>query len=203
MNVEVIGFVSGLLVILSAIPYGIRTYQTKVKPNLTSWILWTLIGFTLLLTYESSGAGANIWPAISGFTNPLLITLLILWRHGGWTKPNQIEIACIVFGLLSLGLWLMVRENKQMAQYALYLAIIADLFAAIPTIIFVWTKPNADRPFAWVLFAIGYGLAIFAITEHTLANYILPAYMFLCSFIVSTPLVLYRWQQKSPLSEWV
>lgn len=203
MSREIIGLVSGLLVVVSVVPYGIRTYQGKVQPNLTSWSLWTLIGFVLLLTYKSSGAEANVWPAVFGFTNPLLITILVLWRRGEWTKPNRVEIACLVFSLLSFGLWLRVRENKEMAQYALYLAIVADLFAAIPTIVFVWTQPNGDRPFAWAFFAVGYGLAIFAITEQTFVNYILPLYMFFGALSIAFPLALYRWRQKALLSEWM
>lgn len=198
-----IGLISGLLVVASVIPYSIRTYQGKVQPNLTSWSLWTLIGLALLLTYKSSGAKANIWPAVFGFTNPLIITIIILRRYGVWKKPNRVEIACLVFGLLSLGLWLGVRENKEMAQYALYLAIIADSFAAIPTIVFVWKQPDGDRPFAWVLFAVGYLLAIFAITEHTFVNYILPFYMFFGAIIIALPLTLYRWRHKASLSEWM
>lgn len=203
MSVEIIGLISGLLVIISVIPYGIRTFQGKIQPNLTSWSLWTLIGFALLLTYKSSGAEANVWPAVFGFTNPLLVTVLILQRRGEWTKPNRIEVACLIFGLLSLGLWLGVRESKELAQYALYLAIIADACAAIPTIVFVWTQPNGDRPFAWSFFAVGYVLVIFAITEHTFANYVLPLYMFFGALSVALPLIIYRWRQKSPLSEWI
>ena len=203
MSAETIGLASGLLVIASAIPYGIRTYQGKVQPNLTSWSLWTFISLALLLTYQSSGAEANVWPAVSGFIHPLLITILILRQQGGWTKPNRVEIACLVFDLSSLILWLGVRESRELSQYALYLAIIADACAAIPTLVFVWTQPNGDRPFAWCLFAVGYGLAIFAITEHTLANYVLPFYMFFAALSISLPLILYRLKHRISLVEWV
>lgn len=203
MSTETIGLISGLLVIVSAVPYSIRTYQGKIQPNLTSWSLWTLIGFSLLLTYKSSGAEANIWPAVFGFTNPLIITVLILQRRGEWTKPNRAEIACFVLGILSLGLWLRISESTELSRYALYLAIVADACAAIPTIAFVWTQPDGDRPFAWSFFAVGYGLVIFAITEHTFANYILPLYMFFGALSIALPLIIYRWRQKSPLSEWI
>ncbi len=203
MSAETIGLTAGVLAMRSVIPYSIRTYQGKIQPNLTSWSLWTLIALVLLLTYKSSGAEANVWPAVFGFTNPLLITTLVLRRRGEWTKPNRVEVACLVFSLLSLGLWLGVRERKELVQYALYLAIIADACAAIPTIVFVWTQPNGDRPFAWALFAVGYGLAIFAITEHTFANYVLPLFMFFGSLSIAFPLARYRWRQKAPLSEWV
>ncbi len=191
------------MVVASVIPYSIRTYHGKIQPNLTSWSLWTLIGLVILLTYKSSGAEANVWPAVFGFTNPLLVTIIVLRRHSGWTKPNRVEVACLMFGLLSLGMWLGVRENKEMSQYALYLAIVADFFAAIPTIVFVWTQPNGDRSFAWAFYGVGYGLAVIAITEHTFANYVLPLYIFFVALSITFPLALYRWRHKIPLSEWV
>lgn len=203
MNAETIGLSSGLLVIVSIIPYAIRTYEGKIHPNLTSWSLWVLIGLALLLTYKSSGAGSNVWPAVFGFTNPLLITLLVVKKHGRWTKMNRVEIVCLILGLISLGMWAVVHDRQELAHYALYLAIVADICAAIPTLVFVWTQPDGDRPFAWGFFAIGYGLAIFAITEHTFANYVLPLYMFFVSLIVALPLALYRWKKKLPLWEWI
>jgi len=203
LNAQTIGLISGLLVVVSVIPYSIRTYQGKVQPNLTSWSLWALTGFVLLLTYKSSGAGANFWPALFGFINPFFIAILILRKSREWKKPNRVEIFCILFCLLSLGLWMVVHESKELSQYALYLAIISDACSAIPTIIFVWKQPNGDRPFAWSFFAIGYGLAIFAITNHTLANYILPFYMFFGSMAIALPLVLYRWRNKTPLKDWI
>ena len=81
---------SGVLVVISVIPYALRTYQGKTKPNITSWTLWTLIGAALL----------------------------------------------------------------------------------------------------------------FAITDHTFPNYILPLYMFLGTFIISVPLVRDQLRHKIPLREW-
>lgn len=202
MNAEFVGLLSGLIVIASAIPYGLRTYQGKVQPNLTSWSLWTLIGLAILLTYKSSGAEANIWPAVFGFISPLIITVLVMKKRGGWKKPDKFEMACLVFGLISLGLWLAVHESKELSQWALILAIVADMFAAIPTVIFVWKHPGDDRPFAWSCYAVGYGLGMFAITEHSFANYILPAYMFLAGLTIAAPLALHRIRTKTPLSEW-
>jgi len=189
-------------VLLSVIPYAIRTYEGKIRPVPTSWSLWSLIGLAILLTYRSSGAGANIWPAVFGFSNPTLITILSVWRGEKWKSPNLAEKLCLLFGVLSLGLWLVLRQKQELAQYALYVAIVADLCAAIPTIRFVWTEPDHDRPISWLVFGTGYFLAIFAAPENTLANCGLPLYMTAISFNVALPLVLYRFRQSVPLKEW-
>ncbi len=83
------------------------------------------------------------------------------------------------------------------------MAIIADICAAIPTIVFVWTKPDRDRPLAWIIFAIGYFLAVFALPADTLANWILPIYMTLVALVVAFPLTLHRLRLQVPLKHWV
>lgn len=203
MNAETVGRLSAVWLILSIIPYAIRVYQGKITPNLTSWALWALIGLVLLLTYRSSGAESNVWPAIFGFINPCLITILILRRSRKLVCPTLVETICLLCGLCALILWYFVQEQQKLARYALYLAIIADLFAAIPTVVFVWESPHEERPVPWVLFIIGYGMAMFAISEHTVANYALPVYMVIAASNIALPLVLYRLKQKSPLKEWV
>lgn len=203
MNPEFFGHLSGGLVVLCVVPYAIRVYQNKIHPNLTSWILWVVIGLALLLTYESSGAGANIWPAFFGFTNPLLIVILATKRQGRLKKPTCSEIVCAIFCLISLLLWCQVRQDKGLAKYALYLAIVADACAAIPTVKFIWSQPHMDRPFAWGFFGFAYGLSVFAITDYTFANLALPAYMFLGSMIITLPMIRYRWKEKIPFGEWI
>lgn len=202
MSAQSIGALSGGVVFLSIIPYAIRTYERKIQPVSTSWSLWSLIGLAVLLTYRSSGAEANVWPAVFGFVNPTLITILSVWRHGEWKKPTVLERFCFLFGVASLTMWIFMQRKPDLAQYALYVAIAADICAAIPTITFVWRQPDRDRPFAWVVFAIGYFIAIFAIEQNTVANWILPLYMTLVSLVVAFPLALYRLRRRMPLRHW-
>jgi hypothetical protein len=202
LSAESIGAWSGGLVFLSIIPYAIRTYERKIQPVPTTWSLWSLIGLAVLLTYRSSGAEANAWPAVFGFVNPILITILSVWRQAEWRKPTLSERFCFLFGLASLAMWIFIRRNANLAQYALYVAIAADICAAIPTILFVWRQPDRDRPFSWMVFAMGYFLAILAIPQDTVANWILPLYMTVVSLVVAFPLALYRVRQRMPLKEW-
>jgi hypothetical protein len=189
---------------MNIIPYAIRVYQGKIHPVPVSWSLWSLIGLALFLAYRSSGAKANVWPAVFGFTNPTLVTILSLRYGEKWEKPKELyEWLCLIFGVMSLIMWWFVRQKQELAQYALYLAIIADLCAAVPTLIFFQRNPDKDRPFAWFFYAVGYFVAIFAITERTLANYILPLYMTAGSLSATILLVIPRIQRKVPLKEWI
>ena len=197
---ETFGLISGLIVALSAIPYGIRVYQRKIRPNMVGWSIWAFIGLALLLTYESSGAKANVWPAVFGFLSPSAIAILAIWR-GERERPKWYEIMCAFFGLFSIGLWYFLRADKELAQYALYTAIVADIWAFIPTIIWVLRHPEHDRPLMWGMFGFGYGISIFAITDHTIANYSLPVYMFFSAMLVATILAKHRIRRGIPVRE--
>lgn len=199
---EVIGPISALIVFLSAIPYGWRVFQRKIQPNVVGWSIWSFIGLTLLITYDSSGAKDNIWPAVFGFTNPCLITILAVWR-GERKWPEWFEIVCLVFGVSSLTMWWFMRNEPSLAQYALYMAMIADTWALVPTVVMLWRRPELDRPMMWWLFGFGYGLGIFAITDHTIANYSLPVYMFATGSLVACILAAYRIKNRIPLREWI
>lgn len=203
MDKETIGLLSGLLVVVSAVPYGYRVYQGKIRPNITSWVLWSIIGLSLLLTYRSSGAKANVWPAVFGFTNPTIIAILAIWKKGDKESLGLTEKLCAAFCIVSLICWWYLRTNQNMVQFALYLAIISDGCAAIPTIFLVWRKPEIDRPFAWGMFAIAYGMAIFAISDHTIANYALPLWMFFGASSVTLPLAGHRIKNRMPACEWI
>jgi len=199
---EAAGVLSGAVVFLSVVPYAIRTYQGKIEPVPTTWFLWTLIGLAVLLTYRSSGAQANVWPAVFGFINPTIIMALSAWRRGRWRAPTIPERFCLFIGVASLAMWTLVRRDANLAQYALYVALVADICAAIPTILFVWKQPDRDRPLAWVMFAVGYFVAMFAIPQNTFANWVVPVYMTLVALVVAFPLALHRLRRRMPLKQW-
>ena len=89
-----------------------------------------------------------------------LITILSILRRQKWREPNHAEKLCFLFGLASPVMWLLLRQSPTLAPYALYVALVADFCAALPTVHFVWTNPAEDRPIPWVLFGCGYFLAI-------------------------------------------
>jgi hypothetical protein len=202
---KIIGFISAIIVFASVIPYAIRVWQRKITPNLISWTIWTLLGVAILISYRSSGAKESVYPAIIGCINPLIIMVLILTRNLKKSKKKLSfwDFMCGIFGVISIVLWYTTNNDPHKVQYALYIAIIADFWALVPTIKDAIKTPSEDRPFMWLLYSVGYSVSIFAITEHTVANYILPVYMFCGPIIVFILLARYRIKNKIPFKEWV
>lgn len=206
MSKELIGILSGFIVFLSAIPYGIRAWQGKTEHNIVSWSLWSFVSLVILLTWKSSGAKSNIMPAVASLISTSLIFLIILLKERYNKEIHKSDKVCFSLGLIALVGWSFVKcelhDDPFYAQWALYLGISADLIAAIPNIIWVWGSPDKERPFAWTMYAFGYGLSFFAVSEMTFANCLPPIYMFLGAGAIAFPLIRFRVKNKIPLREW-
>ena len=203
MNPETIKLISAVVCIIGGIPYIIQTYRRNIDPQITSWALWSLIALAILVTYDSASDGASYWVAVVSFINPSIITVMLVMQGGMKRKLNRLDYACIAFGIAAIACWFWMRDNRHLAQYALYLALLVDLCAAVPTIRFVWTDPKEDRPGAWLIFALGMGISLFAVTDYTPANMTYAVYMVLGSTSTALPLVLYRVRHRIPLKEWI
>ena len=221
--IEFIGGLSGFIVLVSGIQYMIRAWQKKVTPKFVSWGLWTLISFSVWLNYKSSGAQSNSWPALIAFVNTLLIFLIIIWKRKYEKGITNLDFFCLISGLISFSIWFLltqwenlfqgewsnlaawfsVQNQESLANWGLYVGILADAFAAIPMINFTWKSPKDERPGAWLLYSFGYGLGFFAVPFHSFSNDVLPIYMFLGAFTIALPLIKYRIQNKISFKEWI
>lgn len=198
--------ISATLLVFSPFPYICSICEGKTEARLSSWLLWTFIGLTLWLTYSGS-AGLQSWVTFFAFTNPLCVTLVI-WaktrtRFSGFT---YLEICCGVINciamLIYVALHVLYGQDPSYTQIALYICLLADACAAIPTVQHVWKHPEDERPLMWLIFGASFVCLMLSIEVHTFANYALPLYMISCAAIVATPLVRYRITSKAPFSEW-
>jgi uncharacterized protein with PQ loop repeat len=206
---EQIGILSGLLVVVGFIPYFIRVWQGKITHNnLTSWFLWSAIGFALLATYDATGAKSNIWPVWGVFLDPTIIALtLIVKRKGKIGRLKAFDWICALFCAASLAGLCYCRMNTQgsreLAAYALYLAILADACAAVPIIIEAWKHPLHDRPFAWIMLVAGYFIDLFALPDSSFESYVLPVSTCIIYSMLALPLIMRRITLRYPFKEWI
>jgi len=221
VNHGLMGLLAGLLVVASAVPYCRSIIRDEEHANMVTWSLWALIGAAVLVTYWSAGARESMWTAVFGFTNPLLVVWLTLRQYrrngkrafaagaplsdklrGVWKQLDRTDRTCLFIGLASLALWVWVRDDRSMAQYALYLALVADACAAIPTVRAHFAAPSEHVPLPWGMFAVASFLNIFAVSEVTFSNYVMPVYMCIGASFLTLPLIWYRVRHRIPLRQW-
>ena len=136
---------------------------------------------------------------MAGCTAILIITLL----RSNEKSFTRFDIICLILGVLSISLWFFTKQSREMVQFALYIGILADFIGILPSMKFLTKHPEKDRPAMWVIFSLGYFFSMFAITENTFANWVLPSFMVVAPALVWIPLVKYRLKNKIPVREWI
>ncbi|USN88837.1 MAG: hypothetical protein H6780_00215 [Candidatus Nomurabacteria bacterium] len=195
--------VSALVLAVWGIRYAVLAWKREVYPNPVSFFVWAVVGVALFLTAEASEAKEVYYAALVSAVAPVIIFVIVLLRETNrvYTLTRR-EKACLVFAIVGYVLWFALKDQPELAQWSLYWMIGVDVLALWPTLEQAFKKPMSDKPGAWLVFGLGYGVTGFAISDHTVVNWALPGYMFIGSWSVAAPLVWRRINEKIPLNEW-
>lgn len=172
-----IGAGAGLIGLLAFIPYSISTVRGITKPNCATWLIWTLVGGLLAVSFASEGDIHAIWVPICYFIGPLLITILSLrYGHTSW---NKLDTICVIAAIISLIPWFLAKN----AILTLLINVLIDSTGAIPTLVKTYHEPETEDFTAWLFFLIANTFNLFAITKWNLAD-IYPVYLFILSAVM-------------------
>ena len=176
---------SALISILCVIPYCLDIARHKTKPNLVSWITWTLLTGIVMAAQVSEGEyrAAVFSAGLTAATG--LIVVLGLWH--GYVKYTQFDVICQMLAVFGIILWQVFDDPL----IALYTSIVVDFIGLLPTIRHAWQKPGEET---WQTFAIGALAPIFgffALDSYTQINTDYLVYVFFADIIL-TGIILRR-----------
>jgi hypothetical protein len=170
------GAIAGTTTLLGFVPYWLSILRGKTRPNRATWVIWSIVGVILSTSYWAAGARDTIWVPLSYVIGPIVTSLLgIRWGEGGWTRFDR---RCLVGTAVSLLLWFILKSPL----VALGLNLLIDFLGALPTIEKTTRDPEGEDRLAWVLFAIGNGFNLLAISEWSWAIAAYPIYLFCICF---------------------
>ncbi len=175
---EVALVLSALISVLCVIPYCLDIIKHKTKPNLVSWITWTLLTGIVLATQIAEGEyRAAVFSA--GLTMATgMVVVLGLWH--GYVKYTEFDVLCQMIAVLGIILWQVFDDPL----IALYTSIAVDFIGLLPTLRHSWQKPFEET---WQTFAIGALAPIFgffALDNLTQLNTAYLYYVFLADIAV-------------------
>ena len=181
---------AGVIELCAFIPYVISIVRGKTRPHRGSWFIWSLVGFVLFVSYYNAGAEETIWVPLIMFLGPLVV-LLLSYRYGvgGWEDP--LDRYCLVGALLGV-ICLIVFSTPLIA---LSVAVLTDIFAAIPTVKKSIYDPASENALAWSLAFIANALNIAAIKEWSIEIAGYPVYASLVFTAICVPLWKFHVQQ--------
>jgi hypothetical protein len=187
---EIFGQAAAIVHFIAFAPYILSIIRRKTRPHRGSWFVWTLLGFLLLVSYSAVGADETIWMPITLFLGPLVILLLSLrYGVGGWDDAH--DKYCMVGACIGLTSLLIFNTPF----IALYVGILTDLFAAIPTVRKSIIDPESEDALAWSLALIASILNLFAIDDWSFHLSSYPVYAAIVFALITLPLVHHRWSK--------
>jgi len=184
---------SGVLTLVSAIPYLRDIIQRKTKPRIVTWFNWSLL--TGIAT--AAAIADHQWPSavITGAATIATSLIVIFGLHYGDTKIESFDVACQLTAILGLVLWLITNDPL----IAIAITVFVDFIAGLPTFRHAWQKPQEETASAFLIAVVGSLFAIAALNEPNLSGVLYPIYITLANavlviFICFSP---HRHKQKS------
>lgn len=182
---KILGYSSGILMILSVIPYARSIFKLKTKPQRMTWLIWSILTF---IAFFSQLAEGGTWSLLltAGDTIAILIVFVLSLKFGigGW---RRIDIFSLVGASVSLFLWYLTKEPA----VALFLIILTDLFGAHLTIVKSWKNPETENWVGWAMCGLGGFLGALAVGEWNFVLISFPFYIFLINSFIAL-IILFR-----------
>ena len=177
----IIGF---FINILGQVGYIIQTLKGRNKPNRVTWFFFALIPFIALSAQIEEGVGIQaLQTFVVGF-GPAMIFLASFLNPKAIWKITKFDIGCGMIAALAIILWLATGKGA----LAVIFSIVADTFAAIPTIVKSWKAPETETSWIFLFAATNATLTLLTIKTYTFMNtafavYILATCLLLFSLI--------------------
>lgn len=174
-------YFSILFGVIGTFSYIKDTLYGKTRPNLVSWIFWTIAPFVgVYIAYQS---GVSIPLLVSTFTAgfcPLLVVIFSFFNKNSYWKITKFDIFCGVLSFIAIIIWVITKNGV----LSLLFAILADLFASIPTIIKSWqySETESASPFSFGI--LNQIITFLIMTNFSFMNYAFPVYFVLVNITI-------------------
>jgi len=176
---QILGYASGVLMMLSVIPYAKSIFKLETKPQRMTWLIWSILTF---IAFFSQLAKGGTWSLLltAGDTLAILIIffLSIKFGVGGFKK---IDILSLFGAGISLILWYVTKEPA----IALFLIILTDFIGANLTITKAWKDPKSEHWVGWAICGVGGFLGTLAVGKFDFILLSFPLYICLINSTIA------------------
>jgi len=184
---EIAGAVAGILSLAGYIPYLLGVIRGTTRPNLASWIIWTLVGGLLAVSFIAKGDFHAIWLPLGYFFGPLVTAIFAL--RCGYMAWSRMDSICMSIAAVSVLPWILSQymslpqlwsgfAGLDAAGLTLVLNLLIDAAGAVPTVIKSWQEPETEDFTAWTVFFIANMLELSAVQTWNISA-VYPVYLVL------------------------
>lgn len=164
----------GMAVLAGVIQYAVYIKDVlggKTRPHAFSWFVWGLPCGVIFVAQFLSGGGAGTWAtAMTAVLCTMIFVLSLFYGEKNITKLDWISLFVALFSIL---LWIIVKDPLG----SVILITIIDVVGFAPTIRKSIQKPNEETLNTYVFGGLKWILALFAMSNFSLAIWLYPVAM--------------------------
>jgi len=150
--------------IASAAPYIRDIIKGSTKPNLVSWITWSLL--TGIATAAAIAAHENVAAIFTGTATLSTSLIVVLGIRHGYVKYTQFDVTCQIGAIVGIILWQLFNSPA----IGVVGAVVIDFVGALPTFRHAWLKPGEETWLTFAMGGIGGFFAILALRSYDWVN---------------------------------
>ena len=169
---------SVLITVTSAIPYILDILKGTTRPNIASWITWTLL--TLVATVAEIVAGEYVTAMFTSAAALETLLVVILGLKYGYAKYSRFDAICQIGALSGFVFWFLFNSPAA----AVIAVVTIDLVGALPTVRHSWLKPEEETWLTFAMAGIGGLLAIFALKTYNWTSLTYAVYIVLINAVI-------------------
>ncbi len=179
-NLQYLVFVGAAVSLVSTFFYIKLILEDKAQPSIVSWFMWFLATFvgSVISIYE--GGRLSSLPIVVATIVPLLVFIATFYKRNYKFTASNFDYACGILSFLALVIWLITRESN----FALWLAIIGDFLAAIPTIKNAWLNPEKESPVPYFGYVFNQSTTFAAVKIWAFPVYGFSLYLIILNFVI-------------------
>lgn len=177
---ENFALLAAVFILFGDAKYLISAIQGKIKPNKITWFLWSLAPFIAFAAEIQQNVGiSSITTAAFGTVPALIFVASVVNKKAHW-KIQRFDLFCGFLSLMGLVLW----YTTKIGNIAIIFSILADGFAAIPTVIKSFHHPETESYSAYLGSATGGIITLLTIKTWDFAHFGFPLYIFLICILL-------------------
>ncbi len=158
----------------------------QTKPNLVSWLIWTLAPLIAAFFQIKAGAGLVSIPTFLAGLGPLSVVIFYLFRKDAYWKLSTFDFICGGFAIFALVLYIFTKN----LGISMFFAVLSDGLGAVPTIVKSWSFPDTENNGPYFSGLFGNTLALIVIQNWVFTIYAFSVYNILINAIIL--LAIYR-----------
>ncbi len=174
-----LGRLSIIISVVGVIPYLWAIFFGGVRPQRTTWAIWTIVVLLSVLAYDAAGAGESVWFLVGDLIVTGTIFFASIFRgEGGWGK---LDFSCLLVAFIGLVVWQLSNDPI----WQMLGTLTADMIAVVPTIKKSLDDPLSDSPTTFIASSLAALMGIFSVGQWDVVLLFYPVYLYTANFLTA------------------